>query len=189
MIGLSKNRRGLLFVHQCISCFVILGLQHARKWGVCTVNSVKTLPSLASLDSAFQLQEYISLLIRLDVHDVNSIVSLPGNLGCMSSWGQCPVFYVFWNYGWKPIFSRRLVQDLSYPLITTLQQECTRASCPEMKVGEWLHLCVAHGIDGAMKVCFFHITLTIWTWLLVFPWKASLRYRLHFTPSTVLLPC
>ena len=41
---------------------------------------VKNLPSLASLDSAFQLQEYISLLIRLDVHDVNSIVSLPGNV-------------------------------------------------------------------------------------------------------------
>ena len=39
---------------------------------------IKNLPSLASLDSAFQLQEYISLLIRLDVHDVNAIVSLPG---------------------------------------------------------------------------------------------------------------
>lgn len=39
---------------------------------------IKTLPSLASLDSAFQLQEYISLLIRLDVHDVETIVSLPG---------------------------------------------------------------------------------------------------------------
>jgi len=39
---------------------------------------VKSLPSLSSLDSAFQLQEYISLLIRLDVHDVDSIVSLPG---------------------------------------------------------------------------------------------------------------
>jgi hypothetical protein len=33
---------------------------------------------LASLDSAFQLQEYISLLIRLDVHDVETIVSIPG---------------------------------------------------------------------------------------------------------------
>ena len=31
-----------------------------------------------SLDSAFQLQEYISLLIRLDVHDVDTIVSVPG---------------------------------------------------------------------------------------------------------------
>lgn len=39
---------------------------------------IKNLPSLASLDSAFQLQEYISLLIRLDVHDVDAIVSLPG---------------------------------------------------------------------------------------------------------------
>jgi hypothetical protein len=39
---------------------------------------IKNLPSLASLDSAFQLQEYISLLIRLDVHDVDTIVSLPG---------------------------------------------------------------------------------------------------------------
>lgn len=39
---------------------------------------IKSLPSLASLDSAFQLQEYISLLIRLDVHDVESITSVPG---------------------------------------------------------------------------------------------------------------
>ena len=38
---------------------------------------VKTLPALASLDSAFQLQEYISLLIRLDVHDVDKIVAVP----------------------------------------------------------------------------------------------------------------
>jgi hypothetical protein len=41
---------------------------------------VKSLPSLASLDSAFQLQEYISLLIRLDPHDVDHIVTLPGKL-------------------------------------------------------------------------------------------------------------
>jgi hypothetical protein len=39
---------------------------------------VKSLPSLSSLDSAFQLQEYISLLIRFDVHDVQRIISLPG---------------------------------------------------------------------------------------------------------------
>ena len=46
---------------------------------ISTFYPVKNLPLLASLDSAFQLQEYISLLIRLDVHDVNAIVSLPGN--------------------------------------------------------------------------------------------------------------
>lgn len=45
---------------------------------ISTFYPVKNLPSLSSLDSAFQLQEYISLLIRLDVHDVDSIVSLPG---------------------------------------------------------------------------------------------------------------
>lgn len=33
-----------------------------------------------------------------------------------------------------------------------LQQECTRATCPEMKAGEWLYLCVAHGSEGAMEV-------------------------------------
>jgi hypothetical protein len=42
---------------------------------------VKSLPSLSSLDSAFQLQEYISLLIRLDVHDVERIVSIPEKPG------------------------------------------------------------------------------------------------------------
>jgi hypothetical protein len=46
----------------------------------------------------------------------------------------------------------RLAQDLSHPLITMLQQECTRSTCPEMKAGEWLYLCVAHGNDGAMEV-------------------------------------
>lgn len=42
---------------------------------------VKQVPPLASIDSAFQLQEYISLLIRHDVHDVETIVSVPGRYG------------------------------------------------------------------------------------------------------------
>lgn len=46
---------------------------------ISTFYPVKNLPSLASLDSAFQLQEYISLLIRFDVHDVDRIVTLPGS--------------------------------------------------------------------------------------------------------------
>lgn len=45
---------------------------------ISTFYPVKSLPALSSLDSAFQLQEYISLLIRLDVHDVETITSLPG---------------------------------------------------------------------------------------------------------------
>ncbi|OJA10623.1 hypothetical protein AZE42_05698 [Rhizopogon vesiculosus] len=129
---------------------------------------VKSLPSLSSLDSAFQLQEYISLLIRLDVHDVDSIVSLPGNAAFKDSVDKSSdlpdadrkpddterksditVDRGCWIYEQL----RRLAQDLSHPLITMLQQECTRVSCPEMKAGEWLYLCVAHGNDGAMEQC------------------------------------
>lgn len=44
---------------------------------ISTFYPVKALPALSALDSAFQLQEYISLLIRLDVHDVETITSLP----------------------------------------------------------------------------------------------------------------
>ncbi|KAG1867286.1 Mob1/phocein [Suillus subalutaceus] len=130
---------------------------------------VKTLPSLSSLDSAFQLQEYISLLIRLDVHDVNSIVSLPGKAAFKDAEekssdlpdlserkpdnperkSDVTVDRGCWIYEQL----RRLAQDLSHPLITMLQQECTRNTCPEMKAGEWLYLCVAHGNDGAMEQC------------------------------------
>lgn len=130
---------------------------------------VKTLPSLSSLDSAFQLQEYISLLIRLDVHDVDSIVSLPGKVAFKDAEekssdlsdqverksddperkSDIAVDRGCWIYEQL----RRLAQDLSHPLITMLQQECTRITCPEMKAGEWLYLCVAHGNDGAMEQC------------------------------------
>ncbi|KAF8886774.1 Mob1/phocein [Infundibulicybe gibba] len=126
---------------------------------------IKSLPPLASLDSAFQLQEYISLLIRLDVHDVEAIVSIPGkNNGKEKDDGsedsraeeaekksEVVVDEACWIY--EQLSPRRLAQDLSHPLITMLQQECSRASCPEMKAGEWLYLCVAHGNDGAMEQC------------------------------------
>lgn len=32
---------------------------------------------MTSLDSAFQLQEYIALLVKADVHDVQRIVAIP----------------------------------------------------------------------------------------------------------------
>lgn len=37
-----------------------------------------TPPSLSTLDSAFQLQEYITLLVQEDVHNVERIVTMPG---------------------------------------------------------------------------------------------------------------
>ncbi|KAJ8514836.1 hypothetical protein ONZ45_g7668 [Pleurotus djamor] len=141
---------------------------------------VKSLPALSSLDSAFQLQEYISLLIRLDVHDVDTIVSIPGKNSTKPSAGETKaengeveggedgkvaedgdgntgetrkgevlVDKACWIYEQL----RRLAQDLTHPLITMLQQECSRRTCPEMKAGEWLYLCVAHGTDGAMESC------------------------------------
>ncbi|KAF8434577.1 Mob1/phocein [Boletus edulis BED1] len=129
---------------------------------------VKSLPPLSSLDSAFQLQEYISLLIRLDVHDVDAIVALPGKPAPKDHdetldpsepdtkkpedadrKSDISVDRACWIYEQL----RRLAQDLSHPLITMLQQECTRSSCPQMKAGEWLYLCVAHGNDGAMEQC------------------------------------
>lgn len=140
---------------------------------VSTFYPVKSVPPLSSLDSAFQLQEYISLLIRLDVHDVDTIVSLPGKAthkdkdkdtdepGQDASEsdgkkvedgerkGEPSVDRACWIYEQL----RRLAQDLSHPLITALQQECTRHSCPQMQAGEWLYLCVAHGNDEAMEQC------------------------------------
>ncbi|TFY56641.1 hypothetical protein EVG20_g8851 [Dentipellis fragilis] len=134
---------------------------------ISTFYPVKSLPPLSSLDSAFQLQEYISLLIRLDIHDVDTIVSIPEKTGGKDSGsdangaespvegkdggedGKVEVDQACWCYEQL----RRLAQDLSHPLITNLQQECTRATCPEMKAGEWLYLCVAHGNDGAVESC------------------------------------
>ncbi|KAJ7637303.1 mps one binder kinase activator-like 4 [Mycena polygramma] len=127
---------------------------------ISTFYPVKTLPSLSSLDSAFQLQEYISLLIRLDVHDVDAIVSIPGRgkqkekekeaeEDGKDRKAEVNVDEACWKYEQL----RRLAQDLSHPLITMLQQVCTRTTCPEMKAGEWLYLCVAHGNDGAMEQC------------------------------------
>jgi len=46
---------------------------------ISTFYPVKTLPALSTLDSAFQLQEFISLTIRLNIHDVSAIISIPGS--------------------------------------------------------------------------------------------------------------
>ncbi|EJD52411.1 Mob1/phocein [Auricularia subglabra TFB-10046 SS5] len=102
------------------------------------------LPNVGEIESAFQLQEYISLLIRHDVHDVSHIVAVPASVPDDKSIDEgCWVYEQL----------RRLAQDLTHPLITTLQQECTRQSCPEMKAGEWLYLCVAHGNGGTTECC------------------------------------
>ncbi|KAJ3754585.1 mps one binder kinase activator-like 4 [Lentinula raphanica] len=100
-----------------------------------------SLPALSSLDSAFQLQEYISLVIRKDVHNVDRIVSIPILPGKEDGKGVDENCWIYEQL-------RRLAQDLTHPLITALQTECTRQTCPQMKAGEWLYLCVAHGNES-----------------------------------------
>ncbi|KAJ1300683.1 hypothetical protein OPQ81_002330 [Rhizoctonia solani] len=98
------------------------------------------------IDSAFQSQEYIAQLIRQDPHDVQRIVTPPKMDDEKSS-----VDDGCWLYEQL----RRLAQDLTCPLITNLQLECNRNTCPEMKAGEWLYLCVAHGnaTGGHIQCC------------------------------------
>ncbi|KAF8268353.1 Mob1/phocein [Lactarius quietus] len=121
---------------------------------ISTFYPIKSVPALSTLDSAFQLQEFISLTIRADIHDVSAIISVPDSRtsadgGDRDTRSEFAVDEACWIYEQL----RRLAQDLSHPLITMLQQECTRATCPEMKAGEWMYLCVAHGNDGAMEQC------------------------------------
>jgi hypothetical protein len=54
---------------------------------ISTFYPIKSIPSLSTLDSAFQLQEYISLTIRLNIHDISAIISIPdsrSNTECVS---------------------------------------------------------------------------------------------------------
>ncbi|KAG8736097.1 hypothetical protein FRC12_017778, partial [Ceratobasidium sp. 428] len=112
---------------------------------VCT--PVDSIP-IGQIDSAFQSQEYISHLIRQDPHDVQKIVSIPK---ASADDDKSTVDEASWLFEQL----RRLAQDLTFPLITNLQLECTRDTCPEMKAGEWLYLCVAHGnnVGGHVQCC------------------------------------
>ncbi|GJJ08130.1 hypothetical protein Clacol_002338 [Clathrus columnatus] len=101
------------------------------------------LPS--SIDSAFQLQEYISALVRADPHNVERIVKIPKRDDKDKERDESEVDEYCWIYEQL----RRLALDLTYPLVTKLQECCSRQSCPEMKAGEWLYLCVAHGSGSA----------------------------------------
>ncbi|KAG9098015.1 hypothetical protein FRC06_006920 [Ceratobasidium sp. 370] len=103
---------------------------------------------IGHIDSAFQSQEYIAHLVRQDPHDVQRIVAVPKTAGDDEKGAVDEGSWLFEQL-------RRLAQDLVCPLITNLQLECTRDTCPEMKAGEWLYLCVAHGnnVGGHVQCC------------------------------------
>ncbi|KAH9824161.1 Mob1/phocein [Melampsora americana] len=111
---------------------------------------------LHSIESPFQVQEYIALLVRADPHDVDQIVSLPSP-SSHSNHQSTPatpttsplVPQEVWIYEQL----RRFSQDLSHPFVSTLQSECSRTTCPEMKAGEWLYLCAAHATANENDCC------------------------------------
>ena len=94
------------------------------------------------------MQEAIALLVRSDPHDVERIVRLPGPHGALpfssagikgkaperadAVEGEGEVDRDVWLYEQL----RRLALDLSYPLVTALQEQCTRSTCPDMRAGE-----------------------------------------------------
>ncbi|PLW24823.1 hypothetical protein PCASD_24865 [Puccinia coronata f. sp. avenae] len=94
---------------------------------------------LASLESPFQLQEYIAHLVRADPHAVSRIIRLP----------SLHVQREVWIYEQL----RRLAHDLGHPLVSALQADCNRSKCPEMKAGEWLYLCAAHATANENECC------------------------------------
>ena len=121
---------------------------------------VKALPAPSALGTAFRFQEFISLTIRYNIHDVSTIISIPSSRTNTEGvdeahWIYEQLRHVVFDAPTQSTTNspslRRLVQDLSHPLITVLQQECTRATCPEMKAGVWMYLCIAHGDDGGSE--------------------------------------
>ena len=82
---------------------------------------------------------------------------------------EVSVFYIFRTI--DKTISRCLTRNILYPLITTVQQEGTRAIHES-----WSYICVAHGNDGVMEVCFVHnTTFTIDLTSCFLPWEALLR--------------
>ncbi|MBW0476053.1 hypothetical protein O181_015768 [Austropuccinia psidii MF-1] len=98
---------------------------------------------LATLESPFQVQEYIAQLVRADPHNVLRIIKLPMH-------NSAPLVQ---REVWVYEQLRRLADDLGHPLVSSLQAECNRAECPEMKAGEWLYLCAAHATANENECC------------------------------------
>ncbi|KAG8906288.1 hypothetical protein FRB99_007157 [Tulasnella sp. 403] len=152
---------------------------------------------LSDIDSAFPLQEYIAYLVQRDPHDVNSIVSIPetrhsrenespgAGLGLGMDEKDGTVDEACWIYEQL----RRLAQDLTHPLITSLQAECNRSTCPEMKAGEWLYLCVAHGAgpSATMEQCcaIDYITHTLDSATALLNSPRAFPSRLQIPPASV----
>ncbi|PWN52788.1 Mob1/phocein, partial [Violaceomyces palustris] len=126
--------------------------------------------SLSAIEGPFQLQEYLSILISRDPHDVERIVALPHESdldpsqpgtsikgkerSCSDASGSISmdednvvqsVDTDIWVYEQL----RRVVLDLSTPWLTSLQEDCDKNAkpdtCSAMNAGDWMYLCASHG--------------------------------------------
>lgn len=112
-------------------------------------------------DSAFQLQEYLAMLVRRDPHNVEAITALPTeadieSFGSAADKGKAKdeleddgIFQNVDTDVWVYEQLRRLVLDLTTPWLTSLQEECDKherpQTCAAMNAGDWMYLCASHG--------------------------------------------
>uniref|UniRef100_V5EVX3 Uncharacterized protein n=1 Tax=Kalmanozyma brasiliensis (strain GHG001) TaxID=1365824 RepID=V5EVX3_KALBG len=129
----------------------ILSLSELRLNEFASSSSESTFdPSSSSTPSAgsspFQLQEYLSLLVRRDPHAVETITSLPSETDI--SIDDSPFQNVDTDI-WVYEQLRRLVLDLTTPWLTALQTDCSKhlkpTTCAAMNAGDWMYLCASHG--------------------------------------------
>ncbi|KAK9900460.1 Mob1/phocein [Cystobasidium minutum MCA 4210] len=181
-------------------------------------SSSSKLPAISSMDSPFEVQEYLAMLVAENPHDIQRLIQIPrwkraSTSSSSSSKGKQVASsdintasddnnppeqsgdgsdnddratkgqqlstsassnndedskrasndgdndneddeyeYVDRDV-WLYEHLRRLAIDLSQPFVVTLQEHCTRETCPEMKAGEWLYLCAAHATANETECC------------------------------------
>ncbi|KAK0531528.1 hypothetical protein OC834_002919 [Tilletia horrida] len=132
--------------------------------------ATSTASELSAINSAFQVQEYIALLVQSDPHDVARIVAVPdstvanpdvfaGSKGKGKDGDGADAFGMGAGGGgsghhvdtdvWVYEQLRRIVQDLTTPWLTTLLSVCSKKNnpdtCSAMNAGDWLYVCASHG--------------------------------------------
>ena len=151
------------------SSTLVRRIRKGQKWEDFQPPPCSELPSIQAIDSSFQLQEYLCIVIRQDPHNVEQIVSLPQPspetsrsfadsgmdkgkardpestpFGSMDEESQ-PIDEDVWIYEQL----RRLVLDFSTPWLTMLQTDCDRKkspkTCEAMNADDWMYLCASHG--------------------------------------------
>lgn len=105
-----------------------------------------------SLESSFNVQEYLQQLIRKDGSQVYEIVELPDNVD-KEVWQYEHLRYLNKRKEGDYVltaYHRQVCLELSL-LVVALESECTRENCPEMKADGWLYLCAAHPSTQSVK--------------------------------------